>query len=315
MEPLRISLFGVFDVEHQGQKVDTFKSCKVKELICYLILNPGGRHSREKLATLLADQCSTLQSRAYLRKVLWQLQQSLDPLMDATGLPLLNVENEWIQLRLNDGIWIDVQAFQETYATVKGQPGYTLTEDQFEQLQRAIHLYKGDLLETCYKDWCIHERERLKEIYLVMLDKLMSACEVRQAYEQGIGYGHYILCHDEAREHTHRQMMRLHYLAGKRTAALRQFKKCTAQLETHLGVSPAESTMQLYQQICDGNLIPLGQARAQATVPDHAALPLHLITPPEAQSSYNLNELRSGMLILQRQMDVVLQYFEIKRTA
>ena len=37
-------------------------------------------------------------------------------------------------------------------------------------------VYRGDLLEGCYQDWCLFERERLQNAYLAMLDKLMVRC-------------------------------------------------------------------------------------------------------------------------------------------
>jgi len=43
--------------------------------------------------------------------------------------------------------------------------------------------------------------------------------------------------------------MRLHYMAGDRTAALREYERCVAALEEELGVGPAEHTVALCQQI------------------------------------------------------------------
>jgi DNA-binding SARP family transcriptional activator len=48
--------------------------------------------------------------------------------------------------------------------------------------------------------------------------------------------------------------MRLHYLAGDRTTALRQYKRCVATLEEDLGVEPSMSTRILYEQICNDRL-------------------------------------------------------------
>ena len=43
--------------------------------------------------------------------------------------------------------------------------------------------------------------------------------------------------------------MRLYYLAGDRTAALRQYQQCAAALDEELGVRPAQRTVRLYEQI------------------------------------------------------------------
>ncbi|MCA9875114.1 MAG: bacterial transcriptional activator domain-containing protein, partial [Anaerolineales bacterium] len=106
-----------------------------------------------------------------------------------------------------------------------------------------------DLLEGWYQDWCLFERERYQQMLLLMLDKLMAHCESCGAYEAGIVYGMQILRYDLARERTYRQLMRLFYLAGDRTGALRQYERCTAVLRNELGVKPSTSTEQLRAQV------------------------------------------------------------------
>jgi DNA-binding SARP family transcriptional activator len=86
-------------------------------------------------------------------------------------------------------------------------------------------------------------------MYLAMLDKLMSYCEVQHDYETGLLYGMRIMCYDRARERTHRRIMRLYYLLGDRAEALRQYERCAAALEVELGISPSKSTQALFRQI------------------------------------------------------------------
>src|SRR5438128_1039451 len=57
-------------------------------------------------------------------------------------------------------------------------------------------LYRGDLLEGWYSDWCLYERERLQHMYLAMLDKLMEYSESHQEYETGQTYGMRALRYD-----------------------------------------------------------------------------------------------------------------------
>jgi DNA-binding SARP family transcriptional activator len=106
-------------------------------------------------------------------------------------------------------------------------------------------------------------------MYLGMLDKLMGYCEAHQDYEAGLVYGTRILRYDRARERTHRWLMRLHYLAGDRTEALRQYERCVAALDEELGVKPAERTIALYEQIradrLDDPPLPQGKLMPTAT--------------------------------------------------
>jgi hypothetical protein len=121
-------------------------------------------------------------------------------------------------------------------------------------------------------------------MYLTMLDKLMGYSEAHHEYEAGILYGARVLLFDRAREHTHRQLMRLQYLAGNRTGALRQYERCLIALEQELGVKPARSTTILYDQIradqIDGAAALSGDtgfasgATASVSVSDPCGLPV-----------------------------------------
>src|SRR5678816_4387683 len=116
-------------------------------------------------------------------------------------------------------------------------------------LKDAVTLYNDDLLPGYYQDWVLFERERLQNMYLLMLDKLIVYLQFHGDYEVAQGYGATILRYDPARERTHRQMMHLYSLAGDRTSALRQFERCALALKQELGVRPERKTVELYERI------------------------------------------------------------------
>lgn len=249
MPTLHICLFGKFRVSCGDQLIKGLDARKVQELFCYLLLHPNHPHPREMLASLLWEECSTAQSKTYLRKVLWQLQTPLAHQHANIDQSLLLADPEWIQLNLSANLWLDVSAFEQRFELVRGIPGERLDKQSFQLLRHAVALYQGDLLEGWYHDWCLYERERLRGMYLAMLDKLMGGCEVYQEYETGLMYAGQILRHDRAREQTHRRMMRLYFRAGDRTAALRQYEHCRVALDEELDVTPTDATTALYEQI------------------------------------------------------------------
>ena len=221
---------------------------KAQELLCYLLVFRDRPHPRESLAVVLWEENTSEQSKCYLRRTLWQLQQALEAKFEI-GRPLLMVEADWIQLNPHAPLWLDVNVLETTYQWVKGVPGEKLDPRMAEMLHEATRLYCGHLLEGWYQTWCVCERERLQHIYLVMLDKLMRYCEVQGDLEAGIAYGRQILRCDRAREYTHRQLMRLFYLAHDRSGALRQYERCLCALQEELDVEPTQRTQHLYQQI------------------------------------------------------------------
>jgi len=248
MTKTSICLLGKMCVRRNEQVINSTERSKAQELLGYLLLYRDRPHSRESLAGLLWCDAPGEQSKKYLRQSLWQLQHLIGS--QSTTDNLLFVDSRWIQLNQKCHYWLDLDVFERVYEQVKGVPGYQLNNEMAEALRGAVSLYKGDLLEGCYQDWCLYERERLHSMYLAMLDKLVGYSEAHGDYEAGLEYGMRILRHDRAREQTHRKMMRLHYLAGDRTGALHQYERCVAALHEELNVRPAQGTVELFEQIC-----------------------------------------------------------------
>lgn len=251
MPGLRIRLFGRFSALRNGQVMAGLNARKVQELFCYLLLYRQRPHPRETLADLLWSSAAR-SAKKYLRQALWQLQSTLEDDSRASGDRVLLIEADWIQINPDAELWLDVAELERAFSLVEGCPGSRLEAQKVRQLHAAADLYTGDLLEACYHDWCLFERERLQNLYLALLDKLMDYCESHREYEAGLGYGMRILRIDRARERTHRRRMRLYWMAGDRTAALRQYERCRAALEEELGVEPAAVTTALCRQIRSG---------------------------------------------------------------
>jgi DNA-binding SARP family transcriptional activator len=247
MSDLKIRLFGKFSVHNDNQPAPGFDAYKEQELLSYLLLHRNRPHSRETLAGLLWGDVPTEKSKKYLRQALWHIQAALDAGLG--GGTVLSVEHDWVQLNACDALWLDVEVFERAFMPVRDRRGADLNGERLAALQAAVKIYRGDLLEGWYQDWCLYERERLQNMYLVMLDKLMCFCEERGKFELGQHYGSLVLRHDRAHERTHRQLMTFQYLSGDRTAALRQFERCAAALEEELGVKPDKLTAALYQRI------------------------------------------------------------------
>ena len=258
MSVLSIHLFGKFSVQAGGRSLEGLEACKVQELLSYLLVRRERPHTRESLAGLLWGETSTEKSKKYLRQALWHLQSALEGGgagggggvgVDESGA-LLSAGHDWVRLNADTaGVWLDVEVFERAFARAQGKAGRELDEETKRVVEQAVELYRGDLLEGWYQDWCLYERERLQNIYLVMLDKLISYCEAHREYEMGLLYGSIILRHDRAHERTHRRLMHLLHMSGDRTAALRQYERCVAALREELDVAPDRRTLALYQQI------------------------------------------------------------------
>jgi DNA-binding SARP family transcriptional activator len=269
---LRVQLFGRFQSYIDLTLLTGLEAAKVQELFAYLLLYRERPHFRETLAGLLWLDTPVVQARKYLRQALWRLQAGL---VGPAGAVLV-VDNEWVQVHDGAALWLDVAVFEETFAAVHRVRGSELSEAQVLRAKDAAALYHGDLLEGCFQDWVLYDRERLQNHYLTLLEKLMDHCEATDRYEEGLDYGDAILCLDRAHERTHRRMMRLRYRSGDRTGALRQYQRCRTALAEELAVQPAGRTEQLHQQILTDALPPYfapGAGRGSASAEPSNRLP------------------------------------------
>ena len=276
MDPIRVRLFGQFQVQCGAEVLTGCFPPKLQELFCYILLFRDDAHRRETQASLLWPNSTTPHSKKNLRQALWQLQ-SLSALGDILrNCDVLLVDAGWIHLNPQANLWLDVQVFEDSLSRSEGGPGRCLDALQAETLAAAVALYQGDLLQGCYQEWCLYERERLQNAYLHTLDKLIDYCETCGEYKAGLAYGDRALHCDGARERTHRRLMRLHYFAGDRTAALRQYDHCVEALHRELDVEPAGRTVALYQRIRAGQSAdgtPSLRARTSSTAAAPAGWP------------------------------------------
>jgi DNA-binding SARP family transcriptional activator len=222
------------------------EASKDQELLSYLLIHRDRPHSREALASLLWADTSTEKSKKYLRQALWHLHAALN---SDNGNDVLVVDHDWLTLNPCSNLWTDVADFERAFSGAEGIAGRQLDTEKALALKDAVSLYNDDLLPGYYQDWILFERERLQNMYLLMLDKLIVYLQFRGEYEVAQGYAATILRYDPARERTHRQLMHLYSLAGDRTSALRQFERCAQALKQELGVRPERKTVELYERI------------------------------------------------------------------
>jgi tetratricopeptide (TPR) repeat protein len=119
-----------------------------------------------------------------------------------------------------------------------------------------VALYRGDLLEEIYDDWCVHERQRLRALALDALRRAMSYHLHRHDWSAALKHGQRTLNIDPLNEPAHATVMRCHCRAGNRAAALQQYATCVRLLREELDVEPMAETVAIYEQIRAGTLMP-----------------------------------------------------------
>jgi DNA-binding SARP family transcriptional activator len=243
-----IKLFGPGQVSYQGKPITGFPAQQHCLLFYYLLLNRQSLHTREQVATVFWGDNPASLARKYLRNTLWRLNQAFRS-AGASLDDFFSVQEDYIVFTNSTSYQLDIDKFDAAIRFSQERPSQALNPEQASLLENAVDLYRGDLLEGVYDDWCLYERERLRLGFLNILIKLMDYHGHQGSYQRGLEYGHRILMLDPIREKVHRQLMLLHWLAGEREAALLQYRSCREILQDELGIEPMQETRHLYETI------------------------------------------------------------------
>jgi serine/threonine protein kinase len=236
---LQLHLLGPPRVELEGLPLE-IKRRKALALLIYLAVS-GEPQPRDRLATLLWPESTQQNARKALRRDLSELNLAL-------GGVWLDVDRESVGLRA--GFGLDVTQFQQYLADEADDP---------HSLIAATDLYRDDFLTgftlpDCpeFDEWQFFQSESLRQTLASALKKLVDTLSGQADYEAAIHYARRWLALDPLHEPAHRQLMQLYAQAGQQAAALRQYDLCRQTLAVELGISPAEATTALYNDIRTG---------------------------------------------------------------
>lgn len=230
-----LSLLGPPGVEKDGRAVE-FETRKAVAILAYLALNPG-RQPRERLAAMFWPEASPERARGALRRTLSAIRTS--PVGDR-----LQADNATAAL-LAEGVAIDAIRFRELRGARKHA--------------QAIALFVGDFLAGFslrdapdFEEWQGQQAESLRGELAASLETLIREERDAGRIPRALGHARRWLALDPLNEAAHREVMRLHALAGDRAAALRQYHECVHLLDRELGVAPLEETVALHDAVRAG---------------------------------------------------------------
>ncbi len=273
---IEVQLLGRFDARSSGQPLKDLHSGKAQELFSYLILHRDRPHLRESLAGILWEDDTSASPRKTLRQTLWQLQSALSSAAPHLERLVEQQGPDWIGLSPQVEMHVDVEALESAFRRVEKVPGHRMPMKEARAAKEALELYRGDLLEGVRHPWCRLERQRFRELYFRLLEKMMNHSLATGDYDAGIEFGVRVLRGDPARERTHRRLMRIYYLQGNRTLALRQYQQCLESLRNELDVKPSRATQRLYEHIREDRS-PLGSTEAGRVLADQDGEVLDLL--------------------------------------
>ncbi len=212
-------------------------------LIALLALRAPKPSLRSEVAFKLWADSSEEQALTNLRKTLHQLKQIL-----SIG-EIIQSDSRTLQLNPSLNLQIDIADFTSALDSAERARRADDADAELSSLETASAFYKGDLLPSLYDEWLIPERNRLRDMFIRAMDRLIALLEARKHYRDAIKHAQRLLQTDNLREDTYRALIRLHALNDDRAAALNVYHACASVLSKELGVEPDASTRELYERL------------------------------------------------------------------
>ncbi|HEX7005337.1 MAG TPA: AAA family ATPase [Trueperaceae bacterium] len=226
---------------------------KTAALLAYLALE--GPTGRSRLAGMLWPESGEERARGNLRQLLRRLRT-------ACGADLLDTSD---QLRLDPEVSVDVLRLQAR----------AVTDGALDRAALMGELLDGHDYDDCPEllEWLIAQRERLALLRHQLLEEEIRRHEEQGDLQNAVRLAERLLEIDPLSEESCRKLMRLHYLSGDRSAALRAFRRSREALQRELGLEPLPETVALAREIeRQASSLPEREQRAE--------LPIALERPP-----------------------------------
>src|SRR5713226_2972148 len=253
-----LTLLGPPEVRHADQ-VLLFSTRKELALLIYLAVE-GRVHLRKTLSEQFWPEGDAMHGRAALRVSLLHLRHLLGAGVDP--LPHLLIQRDTLGLDLTSAVELDLHLLHAAWTVARASAGTALTMPEearrslLARLQHATSLPRGEFLEgfslrdaPAFDDWVRLQREywhlRTSEIFDRLSHLQFEAGELEPAIETVSRW----LALAPVQEDAYRRLMRLHFAAGDRAAALRAYDTCRAMLATSMQTEPTPETVALASRI------------------------------------------------------------------
>jgi DNA-binding SARP family transcriptional activator len=244
---LTIQVLGGLQIRREGQLLPhALPTLKAASLFAFLLLHPNRELSRDCLADRFWPDGDQLAAYRSLSVALVPIRRLLEPRQEDRGRFLVSTPN-MLRLVPPSDCWVDVWAFEQASSEAKN--AVTGSPEWFDALERAVTLYKGDLLEGQGEEWCLTLREELQQRLLSDLHDLTQADRERQQYARACEWARRALRVDFGDDTSHRQLMWLFAAQGEQAKAQKQYHDYRRYLREELGVPPDPETHDLYQRL------------------------------------------------------------------
>ena len=161
---LQVELLGGLRLTSNSRPLSELSGKRAEMLLAYLVVHRDAPQPRQRLAYLFWPDSKDAQARTNLRRELHTLRRLLP---DAGRL--IKMDKQTVQWRPDLSVTLDIAQFEVAIAEAEAQSQGAIARTAWE---RAVKLYRGDVLADRHDPWLLPERERLRQRFIQALERL-----------------------------------------------------------------------------------------------------------------------------------------------
>ncbi|MBN9415078.1 MAG: response regulator [Candidatus Eremiobacteraeota bacterium] len=240
---VRIYTLGNFEVFRGDERIPDpqFKSSKQRFLLSRLAGSRRPVPTERIIDDFWPD--SGEGGRSSLNVCVFHLRKVLRPKDWPEELDYIQRDNMGLQLNPQLPIWHDVNEVL-SLATPDANP----SDETVGRWKKAVDLYRGPYLETCYMDWAVTTRESLEVTILTCLRSLLEVLVSQQRAAETLEYANRLLELDKYCQEGHLAAMKAHLWQNRPEAAIKQFDHCKKLLARELQIEPSIALLEAHQR-------------------------------------------------------------------
>ncbi|MFB9274831.1 response regulator [Cohnella cellulosilytica] len=214
-----VRCFGQLRFQHPGaeEQVPKWRTNKVQELFAYLLHHRNRPIGRSVLLELLWPEIEESKGVQHLYTAIYHIRKTLKACgMDGISIHTGEPENGY-KLDLGDA-GVDAEVWEDEVRRLGALDG-----NSAERYESVLDKYSGDYLEGYEYLWAEHERERLRLLWQLQMNKLGEFYERQGMPERAVGINRKIQQRCPDLEDTYFSLMKLYDVLGDQAGVEEQY--------------------------------------------------------------------------------------------
>ena len=259
---IKLSVLGEMKLSVRGKEIPDDKWVrKIRKLIfAYIILNKKSV-TKDSLTDLFYPDSEPENANSVFHQTLSNIRSIFKwAISGEKGLKqavpeFIIYENQRLTLNTNYIYCVDAYEFEGLYK--KGSAAGVKEKDKLEYFERALQLFKGELLEGYYQPWCEELRETYNNYYFSILDSVIEVYKEAQDNEKLSEYSRRLIKTDNLNEDAYLNVIAAELAMDSPGKAKDIYKTMLKTFKKELGEEPSVDILKKAKKLFESSSVSI----------------------------------------------------------